>query len=73
LRPEPVSGKKPFYNFCTEFFKTTQVSGGTFQAIKDKIGERGIIEVIGSASEYEMQPLELTQKPGLAPLAKRLP
>jgi 4-carboxymuconolactone decarboxylase len=70
------------YNFCTEFFKTKQISDATFQALKDKIGERGIVEVIGSAGEYEMvslfmnvdrYPLELTQKPELAALAKPLP
>jgi len=70
------------YNFCTEFFKTKQVSDATFQAIKDKIGERGIVEVIGAAGQYQMvslfmnvdrYPLELTQKPELAPLAKPLP
>jgi 4-carboxymuconolactone decarboxylase len=70
------------YNFCTEFFKTKQVSDATFRALKDQIGERGIVEVIGSAGEYEMvslfmnvdrYPLELTQKPELVPLAKPLP
>ena len=70
------------YNFCTEFFKTKQVGDATFQALKDKIGERGIVEVIGAAGQYQMvslfmnvdrYPLELNQKPELAPLAKPLP
>ncbi|MBV9503366.1 MAG: hypothetical protein JO323_00005, partial [Acidobacteriia bacterium] len=70
------------YNFCTEFFKTKQVSDATFQAIKEKVGERGIVEVIGSAGEYALvslfmnvdrYPLERTQKPELTPLAKPLP
>jgi len=70
------------YNFCTEFFKTKQVSDATFQAVKDKIGERGIVEIIGSAGQYQMvslfmnvdrYPLELNQKPELAPLAHPLP
>jgi len=70
------------YNFCTEFFKTKQVSDATFQAIKDKIGERGIVEIIGSAGQYQMvslfmnvdrYPLKLNQKPELMPLAHPLP
>jgi 4-carboxymuconolactone decarboxylase len=70
------------YNFCTEFFKTKRVSDATFQAIKDKIGERGIVEIIGAAGQYQMvslsmnvdrYPLELNQKPELMPLAHPLP
>jgi 4-carboxymuconolactone decarboxylase len=70
------------YNFCTEYFKTRQVSDATFQAVKDKIGERGIVEIIGSAGQYQMvslfmnvdrYPLELNQKPELMPLAHPLP
>ena len=70
------------YNFCTEFFKTHQVSDATFQAVKDKIGERGIVEIIGAAGQYQMvslfmnvdrYPLELNQKPELMPLARPLP
>jgi len=70
------------YNFCTEFFKTKRVSDATFQAIKDKIGERGVVEIIGAAGQYQMvslfmnvdrYPLELNQKPELMPLAHPLP
>jgi len=70
------------YNFCTEFFKTKQVSDATFQAIKDKIGERGIVEIIGSAGQYQMvslsmnvdrYPLELNQKPELMLIGHPLP
>lgn len=70
------------YNFCTEYFKTMRVSDATFQAIKDKIGERGIMEIIGAAGQYQMvslfmnvdrYPLEVNQKPELMPLAHPLP
>ncbi|HEY1241012.1 MAG TPA: hypothetical protein VGF16_10665 [Bryobacteraceae bacterium] len=70
------------YNFCTEFFKTGRVTDATFQAAKEKIGERGIVEIIGSAGQYQMvslfmnvdrYPLELNQKPELMPLARPLP
>jgi 4-carboxymuconolactone decarboxylase len=70
------------YNFCTEFFKTKQVSDATFEAIKDTIGERGIVEIIGAAGQYQMvslfmnvdrYPLELNQKPELMLIAHPLP
>jgi 4-carboxymuconolactone decarboxylase len=48
------SDEQTVYDFCTEFFKTKQVSDATFQAIKDKIDERGFVEVIALAGEYEM-------------------
>jgi 4-carboxymuconolactone decarboxylase len=71
------------YDFCTEFFKTGQVSDATFQSIKDKLGERGIVEIIGAAGYYQVvsmfmdvdrYPLtDAAQKPELKPLAHPLP
>jgi 4-carboxymuconolactone decarboxylase len=70
------------YNFCTEFFKTKQVSDATFEAVRDKIGERGTVEIMGAAGQYQMvslfmnvdrYPLELNQKPELMLLAHPLP
>jgi 4-carboxymuconolactone decarboxylase len=70
------------YNFCSEFFKTKQVSDATFEAVRDKIGERGIVEIMGAAGQYQMvslfmnvdrYPLELNQKPELTLLAHPLP
>lgn len=86
-----AEGKRPInlppdeqavYNFCTEFLKTKQVSDATFDAVKDKIGERGIVEIIGAAGQYQMvslfmnvdrYPLEVNQKPELMLLAQPLP
>ena len=58
------------------------VSNATFQAVKEEIGERGIVEIIGAAGQYQMvslfmnvdrYPLELDQKPELMLLAHPLP
>jgi len=87
-----IEGKRPtgldpdeqaVYNFCTELYKTKQVSDATFQALKDKVGERGIVEVIGASGYYQLvsmlmnvdrYPLaEASQKPELKPLANPLP
>jgi 4-carboxymuconolactone decarboxylase len=71
------------YNFCTELYLTKQVSDATFQAIKDKLGERGIVDILGAAGYYQIvsmfmnvdrYPLaDASQKPELSPLAKPLP
>jgi len=70
------------YNFCTEFFKTRQVSDATFQTIREILGERGIVEIIGAAGQYQMvslfmnvdrYPLELNQKAELMLMAHPLP
>ena len=87
-----IEGKRPtgldpeeqaVYNFCTELYKTRQVSDATFQALKDKVGERGIVEVIGASGYYQLvsmlmnvdrYPLaDASQKPELKPLANPLP
>jgi 4-carboxymuconolactone decarboxylase len=71
------------YNFCTEFYKTGQVSNTTFQAIKDKLGERSIVDIIGAAGYYQVvsmfmnvdrYPLaDAAQKAELRPLAHPIP
>lgn len=40
------------YNFITELLKTRQVSDATFQAAKDKFGERGVVDMIGLSGWY---------------------
>ena len=80
--PNLPRDEEAVYSFCTEFFKTKQVSDATFQAVKDTIGERGIVEIIGAAGQYQMvslfmnvdgYPLELNQKPELMLIAHPLP
>jgi 4-carboxymuconolactone decarboxylase len=71
------------YNFCTELYKTKQVSDATFQSIKDKLGERGIVEIIGAAGYYQVVSMFMnvdrypmantSQKPELMPLATSIP
>jgi 4-carboxymuconolactone decarboxylase len=40
------------YNFCTELLTNKQVSDQTFQAAKDKFGERGVVDLIGVSGYY---------------------
>ncbi len=58
-----AAGKRPaamqpdeevIYNFCTELLNTRQVSDATFAAMKDKFGERGVVDTIGVMGYYHL-------------------
>jgi 4-carboxymuconolactone decarboxylase len=42
------------YNFCTELLTNKQVSDQTYQAAKDKFGERGIVDLVGVTGYYNL-------------------
>jgi 4-carboxymuconolactone decarboxylase len=42
------------YNFCVELLNTKQVSDATFKAVRDAFGERGVVDLIGVMSWYQM-------------------
>jgi 4-carboxymuconolactone decarboxylase len=42
------------YNFCTELLTTKQVSDATFNATRDRFGERGIVDLIGVTGYYQL-------------------
>lgn len=75
------SGMQPdeeaIYNFCTELLNTKQVSDATFAAVKDKFGERGVVDLVGVMGYYHLvsallnvdrYPLPNGAKPELKPL-----
>jgi 4-carboxymuconolactone decarboxylase len=54
-RPESLQPDETVvYNFCVELLKTTQMSDATFQAAKEKLGERGVVELMGVLGYYQM-------------------
>ena len=81
-----AAGKRPasmqpdeeaVYNFCTELLNTKQVSDATFAVMKDKFGERGVVDTIGVMGYYHLvsallnvdrYPLPAGAKPELKPL-----
>ena len=78
LLPEEV----PVYDFVTELLNNRQVSDVTFQITKEKMGEKGVVDLIGLVSFYQMAslmmnvdryPLDEGRKPELPPLARALP
>lgn len=42
------------YTFCRELLDTKQVSDATFNAVKDKFGERGVLDLIGLVGYYHV-------------------
>jgi 4-carboxymuconolactone decarboxylase len=80
-----AAGKRPasmapdeeaLYNFSMELLNTRKVSDATFQAVKDKFGERGVVDLIGVMGYYHMvsmllsvdrYPLPEGAKPELTP------
>jgi 4-carboxymuconolactone decarboxylase len=42
------------YNFVNELLETKQVSDATFKNVKDRFGEKGLVDVIGVMGWYQM-------------------
>src|SRR5262245_1449392 len=54
-RPESMDADETIiYNFATELLNTKQVSDPVFQAVKDKFGERGVVDLIGVMGYYQL-------------------
>lgn len=63
-----AAGKRPasmqpdeevVYNFCTEVLNTKHASDAVFQAVKDKFGERGVVDMMGVVGYYQFVSLLL--------------
>jgi len=75
LLPEEL----PVYDFVTELLNNRQVSDATFRATKEKMGEKGMVDLIGLVSFYQMAslmmnvdryPLDEGRKPELPALVR---
>jgi 4-carboxymuconolactone decarboxylase len=42
------------YNFANELLETKQVSDATFKNVKDRFGEKGVVDIIGIMGWYQM-------------------
>ena len=77
-RPESMDADETIiYNFGTELLTTHQVSDANFKAVKDKFGERGVVDLISVMGYYQLvsmllnvdrYPLPAGVKPELQPL-----
>jgi 4-carboxymuconolactone decarboxylase len=54
-RPSPMDADETtIYNFATELLTTKQVSDPVFKAVKDKFGERGVVDLISVMGYYQL-------------------
>jgi len=54
-RPSPMEpDEASVYSFCTELLNTKHVSEATFDAAKGKLGERGVVDLIGVVGYYQL-------------------
>ena len=77
-RPASLSAdEEAVYNFCHELLKTKQVSDAAFNAAKDKLGERGVVDLTALVGYYHLvsmllnidrYPLPDNARPELKPL-----
>jgi len=42
------------YEFCTELLRTTQVSDTTFAKARERFGEQGVIDLVGTCGYYSL-------------------
>jgi 4-carboxymuconolactone decarboxylase len=65
------------YNFCSELLNTKQVGDATYKAVRDAVGERGVVDLIGVMGWYhtvsmllntDRYPLPEGTQPELKPL-----
>jgi 4-carboxymuconolactone decarboxylase len=77
-RPDPMDPDEALvWEFCNELLETTQVSDAKFQAVADRFGERGVVDLVSAVGYYSMVSLLLNvdrvqlpagEVPPLAPL-----
>jgi 4-carboxymuconolactone decarboxylase len=76
--PVMQSDEEAVYNFVTELLRTKQVIDATFEAAKDKLGERGLVDLVGVVGYYGLVSMVLNVDryplpPGVQPELKPLP
>jgi 4-carboxymuconolactone decarboxylase len=82
-RPTGLSPEEQaVYNFCAELLRTTQMSDATFNALKQRVGERGVVEIMGLMGYYQTEAMLLNTDrypwiagvaPELKPLTEPIP
>jgi 4-carboxymuconolactone decarboxylase len=78
-RPQNMDAEETIvYNFVTELLQNKQVSDATFAAIKERFGEKTIVDLIGLMGWYQMVSMLLNVDqyplgPGQSPELKPLP
>ncbi len=50
--PAMQADEETLYNFADELLRTKQVTDATFSAARDKLGERGVVDLVGVVGYY---------------------
>ncbi|HVB56776.1 MAG TPA: hypothetical protein VNE63_10150 [Candidatus Acidoferrales bacterium] len=54
-RPSPMQpDEEVVYDFCSELLNTKEVDDATFQAAKDKLSERGVVDLMNVMGYYQL-------------------
>jgi 4-carboxymuconolactone decarboxylase len=54
-RPDPMNADETIvWEFCNELLETTEVSDAKFQAVADRFGEKGVLDLVGAVGYYSM-------------------
>jgi len=79
-RPPSMSADEAIvYDFCAELLNTRQVSDAAFNAAKTRLGERGVVDLMGVVGYYHLvsmilnvdrYPLPQGATPELKPIAQ---
>jgi 4-carboxymuconolactone decarboxylase len=78
-RPEPMDADETIvWEFCSQLLETTEVSDARFQAVVERFGEKGVIDLVGAVGYYSMVSMILNVDrvqlpPGETPPLKPLP
>jgi 4-carboxymuconolactone decarboxylase len=53
-RPQGLKAEEEaIYNFCDELLRTTQMTDATFNGVREQVGERGVVEIMGIIGYYQ--------------------
>ena len=54
-RPDPMDADETLvWEFCDALLKTTQVSDAKFAAVKERFGEKGVLDLVGAVGYYSL-------------------
>ncbi len=73
-RPDPMDHDETIiWEFCTELLETTQVSDAKFQAVADRFGEKGVLDLVGAVGYYSLVSMILNVDRVQLPPGEKLP
>jgi 4-carboxymuconolactone decarboxylase len=73
-RPDPMDADQTIvWEFCNELLETTEVSDPKFNAVVDRFGEKGVLDLVGAVGYYSMVSMILNVDRVQVPLGETPP